>query len=205
MNEDGVLRVVLFALLVCVRRRDGEERAVDGKSERRDGSLELRQLAEPLFVPAVPDVDEAVGPAGGKRAEGLVECNRIDRIDAIVRPVAFEGIVLHRIRLVKVLERDAALDGPDGEALFVGERRHAARLVAERRVVDSVRRLPVARAQVVDEDLALRGRDDHERVADVHGVAPLRERDDGGGRRLPEVPELDRRVPRPRGDAVHLW
>ena len=73
---------------------DGERGAVGGEGEGGDGGGVLVELAEALLVGAVPDVDEAVGAAGGEGVVVAVEADgvhRVDQLDACVNLI--NGVV----------------------------------------------------------------------------------------------------------------
>ena len=72
--------VLFLAFFVRVGRRDRQHRAVVVKVERRDARGALAHLADALLVGAVPRVDDAVAPAGRKRAERRVERDRVDGV-----------------------------------------------------------------------------------------------------------------------------
>ena len=103
-DVDGVLGHVVRVLLLLVQIRRGdcqhvpvgaEGQGSDGRrvpdkrkyvygvirDERHVTSVSLVELAEPLLVLPVPDVDEAVGAAGGERVVIAVEADGVHGVD----------------------------------------------------------------------------------------------------------------------------
>ena len=78
------------------------------------------ELAQPLLVVSVPDIDVAVAPSSGEGVVVLVEADGVHRVDvldaALLHPVALERVLL-LLRLgagVQVLHGHPGEDGGGG-------------------------------------------------------------------------------------------
>ena len=69
MSDDDVFTeivLLLIIILVHVAAGDGQDRAVRREGEAGNGGGEAVELAQPLLVVPIPDVDEPVAAARGK-------------------------------------------------------------------------------------------------------------------------------------------
>ena len=102
MSDNNVLAEVVFLLVVIlihIAAGDSEDRPVSVEGEACDGGGEPVELAEPLLVVAVPDVDEAVTAPGGEGVVLPMEGDRVDWVN-VLNAILLETVTLERVFLL---------------------------------------------------------------------------------------------------------
>ena len=157
------------------------------------------ELAQPLLVEAVPDVDVTVRAAGGERVVLTVEADGVHRVDVLhaglLDTVTLEGVflLLYLWAGVEVLHGNSAFNRAEHVAQLVGEAADAARLVLERRLLLLKRLRHVT--QVPDMHLPAGGAHNQPVATRAQSVYTVRLGVHAGAARLPGVPQFDVVVP----------
>ena len=102
MSDDDVFTeivLLLVIILVHVAAGDGQDRAVRREGEAGNGGGEAVELAQPLLVVTVPDIDEAVTTAGGESVVFSVEGDRIDWV-YVLYPVLLQAMTFKCVLLL---------------------------------------------------------------------------------------------------------
>ena len=96
-HENGIRRMILVALLKCIRGCDCQRFSIGAKSEVRDAGGVARQLTQSLLIITVPYIHHAITATGGKRTKFGMERNRIHWVNHIL-PIDLLGVRLPKRR-----------------------------------------------------------------------------------------------------------